>query len=193
MISRTLRLDWTNGSNVFISQFLRRRPIAFSGGSEMTVACSVQWMFSCSAMKSAMEARSRTRSRCGLSRPLRRPAKHARPCGRVSADAATVSASSPSSSRSDSKMHAVCSTPLPSSSTSRSRKFVSAASKYASPMLRPPMMANVASAIHALLCIRRVMTTRRGTSSNQRNRRLPLALLGLNSRSEMFGWLSNAR
>ena len=38
MISSVSRLVWTNGSKVFISQFLRRRPIAFSGGSEMTVA-----------------------------------------------------------------------------------------------------------------------------------------------------------
>ena len=128
-LQRLSRLDWTSGSKVFISQFLRRRPIAFSGGSEMTVACSVQCMLSCSAMKSAIEARSRTRSRCGLDASAS-TASEARAALRSGfSGCSDCIGFAAEQFQKDSKMRAVCSTPLPSSSTSRSRKFVSAASK----------------------------------------------------------------
>ena len=58
-------------------------------------------------------------------------------------------------SSSASKIALACATFGPNSTTSRSRKLVSVeASKYSSPMLRPPSTATRPSAIQALLCMR---------------------------------------
>ena len=93
-----------------------------------------------------------------------------------------------------SNIDAMCGTTGPIASTSRSRKWISSpASKYASPMLRPPMIACMPSTMYDLLCMRRFR--RRPSSRNwpifENTDRLRTRN-GLNRRTSMFGCASSA-
>ena len=67
-----------------------------------------------------------------------------------------------------------------------------AASKYSSPMLRPPTIATRPSAIQVLLCIRRLRLKKRSSSSTPRAIVPSRARVGLNRRTSTSGWLSSA-